>query len=62
MRKKQKGIFIDIESEKINKHESIHSVKEFHVNGIRLRVQLRSFALNQQHFIDQAFKFATVFL
>ena len=27
-----------------------------------MRVQFRSFVLNPQHFIDQAFKFATAFL
>ena len=44
------------------KHESIHSGKEFRANGVRLRVQFRSFVLNPQHFIDQTFEFATAFL
>ena len=53
---------IDIESEQINYHESIRSGKEFRANGVRLRVQFRSSDLDPQHFIDQAFKFATAFL
>ena len=53
---------IDIESEQINYHESIRSGKEFRANGVRLRVQFRSFVLNPQYFVDQAFKFATAFL
>ena len=44
------------------KYKSIHSGKEFRTNRVRLHVQFRSFVLNQQHFVDQAFKFATAFL
>ena len=58
-------MFIDLKVRK-NKlawnHESIRSGKEFRANRVRLRVQFRSFVLNQQHFVDQAFKFATAFL
>ena len=53
---------IDIESEQINYHESIRSGKEFRANRVRLRVQFRSFVLNPQHFVDQAFEFPTAFL
>ena len=32
------------------------------MNGIRLRVQFRSFVLNKQHFEDQTFEIAAAFL
>ena len=51
-------LIIDIDSEKINKHESIHSGK----SGVRLRIQFRSFVFNPQHFIIQTFELATAFL
>ena len=45
-----------------NKLASKHSGKKFCANGIRLRIQFRSFVLNPQHFIDQTIEFATAFL
>ena len=40
----------------------IYSCKKFRANGIRLRIQFRSFVFDQKHFKYQAIEFATAFL